>query len=88
MSDGGKKMGVACGVLKSLSGRRGIKREGAVRKSEFSCSVLISTLLMEVLGHLLRKEDEKFHSPHNFCNTLKGLAFPTVKEELNFIFFF
>lgn len=40
----GGKMGVACGALKSLSGRRGIKREGAVRKSEFSCSILISNV--------------------------------------------
>lgn len=32
-------MDVACGILKSLAGRGGIKREGIVRKSEFSCSV-------------------------------------------------
>lgn len=41
----GGSMGVVCGILKSLAGRRGIKREGAVRKSEFSCSVLVCMLL-------------------------------------------
>lgn len=84
------KMGVACGILKSLLGRRGIKREGAVRKSEFSCSVLIITLLACWLrcwdicwGKRMRSSIPLIIS----IKLWKALLFPLWERNLIFFFF-
>lgn len=85
------KTGVVCGILKSLAGRRGIKREGAVRKSEFSCSVLVCALLAcwsrcwgICWGKRMRSSIPLIIS----VKLWKALLFPLWKRNLIFNFFF